>query len=174
MMYIKVDENGNPVEFPITEENVKYLVGSKEFTEEDVIAVGLRQIKNYIQPDNVNEYQSATRGDIIKNDLGEIEQLWNIVELPVEEKVRRWILGPRQFKLIMTDWTQARDCPLSEEKIAEWAVYRAELRNMTDTLDLAALKSAEDVVWPVPPGTIAPEENWTPAVPEPTPAAPGP
>lgn len=170
-MFIKVDDQGNPVDYPIDYDNVRHLLDGVDFTDENVYAHNLRPIKNYVQPEGLSEYRHAERTTIVKNDNGEIEQLWDIQDLSVDEKVRRWVLGPRQFKLIMTDWTQSRDCPLSEEKIAQWAEYRAKLRNMTDDIDFSKINNAGDIEWPVAPGTIAPEENWLPP-PEPPPVHP--
>tara|TARA_A100001015_G_C14726131_1_gene607944 strand:+ start:535 stop:753 length:219 start_codon:yes stop_codon:yes gene_type:complete len=48
----------------------------------------------------------------------------------VELKVFRAV---RNKKLIDSDWTQANDSPLSEEKKKEWATYRQALRDLTKT-----------------------------------------
>ena len=45
------------------------------------------------------------------------------------------------------DWTQAADSPLSDEKKAEWATYRQELRDYPSQSD----KVSTMPEWPTPP-----------------------
>jgi hypothetical protein len=110
------------------------------------------------------EYQVATKGEIVKNADGNIEQLWDVREMTDKEKVRTWIEGARFFKLLNSDWTQLADCPLSAEEKAAWATYRQALRDITDNIDLPNLKSHIAVPWPTPPSTTS---RWTPSLDEP-------
>jgi hypothetical protein len=55
------------------------------------------------------------------------------------------IRSERDGKLLTCDFTQLADVPLSPEKKAEWAAYRALLRDFPETCDPAA------PVWPVEP-----------------------
>lgn len=52
----------------------------------------------------------------------------------------------RTGKLGASDWTQASDSPLTDEKKAEWATYRQELRDIP-----ATYSKVSDVVWPTQP-----------------------
>lgn len=54
----------------------------------------------------------------------------------------------RDKLLSSCDWTQAADSPLSDDKKAEWATYRQELRDITSLEDLAGF---HDLRWPVAP-----------------------
>jgi nitrous oxide reductase accessory protein NosL len=54
----------------------------------------------------------------------------------------------RDALLASSDWTQAADSPLSDDKKAEWATYRQELRDITSIEDLAGV---HDTRWPVTP-----------------------
>ena len=45
-----------------------------------------------------------------------------------------------------TDWTQTLDCPLSDEKKAEFLAYRQTLRDIPQTYS-----NPDDVVWPSKP-----------------------
>jgi Phage tail assembly chaperone protein len=56
------------------------------------------------------------------------------------------IRGQRNDLLYKSDWTQIPGGPLSDEKKAEWATYRQQLRDLVieGTCPL-------DFVWPVPP-----------------------
>ena len=60
---------------------------------------------------------------------------------PTWNEIRR----TRDTLLKMSDWTQAPDSPLSQEKRAEWAAYRQSLRDLPETTDLAS------IVWPQEP-----------------------
>ena len=44
------------------------------------------------------------------------------------------------------DWTQGNDSPLTDEKKAEWATYRQELRDIP-----ATYSKVSEVVWPTEP-----------------------
>jgi hypothetical protein len=52
----------------------------------------------------------------------------------------------RNSLLVQCDWTQFTDSPLSQDKKAEWANYRQDLRNLPKTVT-----DPTNVTWPVPP-----------------------
>ena len=52
----------------------------------------------------------------------------------------------RNAKLSQSDWTQISDSPLTDEKKAEWATHRQELRDLP-----AGFSKVSEVVWPTPP-----------------------
>ena len=54
----------------------------------------------------------------------------------------------RNKLLADSDWTQMNDSPLTNEVKTQWAVYRSELRNLTDD---AAWPNLSDSDWPVAP-----------------------
>ena len=54
----------------------------------------------------------------------------------------------RNQLLVDSDWTQMNDSPLSDEDKTAWAVYRSELRNLTDD---AAWPNLSDSDWPTSP-----------------------
>ena len=59
------------------------------------------------------------------------------------------VRGERDRRLIITDWTQVPDGPLSDSKKTEWATYRQALRDfMASYSDSTELK---DVTWPTEP-----------------------
>ncbi len=55
----------------------------------------------------------------------------------------------RQHLLTISDWTQATDSPLSDEKKAEWAAYRQALRDLTKSYTKE--DSINNIVWPIRP-----------------------
>ncbi len=56
----------------------------------------------------------------------------------------------RSIKLVNSDWTQAVDSPLSDEKKAEWRTYRQSLRDIMTNLP-ADLDDPENISWPTEP-----------------------
>ena len=73
---------------------------------------------------------------------------------PTEDEKRQVALGAEWFRLrrertsILTasDWTQARDSPLTTEQQDAWAAYRKALRELP-----ASTADPTQVVWPTPP-----------------------
>jgi hypothetical protein len=49
------------------------------------------------------------------------------------EDIIHVIRQTRNYLLQQCDWTQLPDSPLTEIKRGEWATYRQELRNITET-----------------------------------------
>jgi hypothetical protein len=56
----------------------------------------------------------------------------------------------RNLQLATSDWTQLLDAPLTDEKKAEWAKYRQELRDLPSTKTNKISPHGKD--WPVAPG----------------------
>jgi hypothetical protein len=54
----------------------------------------------------------------------------------------------RNKLLVDSDWTQVNDSPLANDVKTSWAVYRSELRGITD---LDEWPNLEDADWPVAP-----------------------
>jgi hypothetical protein len=60
-------------------------------------------------------------------------------------KAKRWAEDPEAIKeslrpernrfLAESDWTQLNDSPVAEDKLAAWAAYRQDLRDLTDSID---------------------------------------
>jgi len=70
------------------------------------------------------------------------------VELQTQQEnstLRKWedIRVERDSLLAARDWTQLRDCRLSEEKVEEWGAYRQALRDIPQTYS-----TPEEVVFP--------------------------
>ena len=63
----------------------------------------------------------------------------------------------RNNELMISDWTQANDSPLSDSKKAEWATYRQQLRDFPSTVTLDDITYNEDnhtignITWPTKP-----------------------
>lgn len=153
--FVQIDSEGNPTSGLMIYDNIVSLMGTIDFTEEDLNEKGFATVLNSDEPFVTDRYE-ATRGEVVKNEEGKVEQLWNVVEITPEEKYNRWIERRRHSLLYMSDWTQLPDSPLSDADKLAWADYRQALRDLPQNTDIAALTSAEDVVWPLPPGTPDP------------------
>ena len=153
MLYLKLDQNGDPVGLPMIQSNIEDICGTRLLTPDVLAEHGYAEIKNCYNT-TLAESEYATKGEIVKNSDGTIEQLWDIRELTPTEKCRTWVDGPRFYKLINSDWTQLADSPLSAEDKAAWAEYRQALRNITDVIDFPNLKSHSGVPWPTPPSNL--------------------
>ena len=57
----------------------------------------------------------------------------------------------RNAFLNSSDWTQLVDSSLTDEKKAEWATYRQELRDLPATSNEGNGGKVSEVVWPTPP-----------------------
>lgn len=70
-------------------------------------------------------------------------------ELKILKTTMQYLRDKRNRKLLMSDWTQMSDSPLSESKKQEWATYRQQLRDLpssyTDEDDIA------DIIFPSKP-----------------------
>jgi len=147
-MYIQVNSEGHPTSNPIFQENLESAIGP--LTAENLAKHSFAVINNFDQP-MIDIGKTAERGSIVRNGRGEVEQLWTITDIQPEEKVRRWVLGPRELKLMRTDWTQVPDAPLSAADKEAWRVYRQALRDMTKKYDWATMTSPEFIEWPKEP-----------------------
>ena len=54
----------------------------------------------------------------------------------------KYFRAVRNKKLADSDWTQAPDSPLSDEKKKEWATYRQALRDLTKTVTPKFVKNS--------------------------------
>lgn len=72
-----------------------------------------------------------------------------ISEVEAKATLDRCIREIRESLLLTSDWTQMPDSPLSDEKKAEWAVYRQALRDIpANSVDASSLS---DVNFPTKP-----------------------
>lgn len=60
----------------------------------------------------------------------------------------------RNRKLGAADWTQIPDNSLTSEQKEEARIYRQNLRDFPSTLDMDAIQSVNDVIWPTPPSFL--------------------
>ena len=73
-----------------------------------------------------------------------------------EDAQLTWLLeelrSKRNLKLVLSDWTQLPDCPLSEDKKEEWKTYRQALRDLPEGINTINPDRTLTVEWPLEPG----------------------
>jgi hypothetical protein len=72
-----------------------------------------------------------------------------LVEQPTSSQLGTAIRTVRDRFLLLTDWTQLNGAPLTPSQIAEWAVYRDELRALPSQPTFP-----DTYTWPVPPQPV--------------------
>ena len=51
------------------------------------------------------------------------------------EAIKESLRPERNRLLSESDWTQLNDSPIAEDKVAAWAAYRQDLRDLTESID---------------------------------------
>ena len=160
--YIQIDENGDRCsEAVISPDNMFYLMGSTwDFLDEDVRRAGFAPVADSIRAYVNGEGDiEVHQGEITKNEDGSFTQQWIINTIDDSEKQSRFLDRTRLNLLTQCDWTQLPDSPLSAEEKAAWAEYRQLLRDLPGTIDWSTITTTDQVVFPLPPGTILPPED---------------
>ena len=154
-MFIQL-ENGNPVGYAVTEDNFRLLFpntfsDSHIFYPEDVEPLGFGMYE-FTQVPTPEYPLKAVETTPVKKDNGIYYQTWLIQEMTDEEKTSATndraarYRSERDFKLARTDWTQMADTPLTDEKRAEWSLYRQALRDIPQQEGFPWV-----ITWPTPP-----------------------
>jgi len=99
-------------------------------------------VENYVARDM---FQDTTDEDGVTTTKAEHEAAY---QAGLDAKTAEAHRTTRNKLLADSDWTQMNDSPLSNEDKTAWAVYRSELRNLTDD---AAWPNLTDDDWPVAP-----------------------
>jgi hypothetical protein len=66
-----------------------------------------------------------------------------------QSEIMKIVRAERMRFLSSSDWTQLPDAPISTDMKNAWAVYRQELRDITEVLD--GIENLDDVIWPTKP-----------------------
>jgi hypothetical protein len=141
-------ENGQPINYAVTEDNFRALFPNTSFSwpfvaeEVEPLGFGLYDFSN--QPD-LGTFEKAVEVAPAKNEHNIWRQTWVVEPMNEEEVVARteqeWanVRNQRNFYLIRSDWTQLSDAPVDA---AAWATYRQALRDITTQSD------PFNIVWP--------------------------
>jgi hypothetical protein len=146
MLYIKLDQAGNPVNHPMLGSNLKSVLEVDSLDEATLKKHGYAVFERAKEAENGMTIHST---DYYMDVDGIVRNRATVREFTQEELTDRFIRARRSYLLVASDWTQAADSPLSAEKKAEWAAYRQDLRDLTQTYPNVQKES--DVVWPTEP-----------------------
>jgi hypothetical protein len=145
MFYIKLDSNKQPVNHPMSGDNLKQVLEVSSIDDDVLTKYNYAKYEHTKAPNNSliisTEYFMDADG-IVRNRA-------TVREFTQNELTDKFIRARRSHLLAACDWTQAVDSPLSEQKRAEWAAYRQALRDLTTTYP--TVQNANDVVWPTEP-----------------------
>lgn len=154
-MFIEL-RDGVPYGNPIVEENMKYLL--PDFVElPAIVTPGFIEQYGYgiyewtMRPD-AGQYKKTIEITPVKALDGIYYQTWSTIDMTPEEIAKYEqdekdaARAERNRLLMLSDWTQLNNAPLTPEKVVEWDEYRKALR---DVPSQPAFPTG--VVWPTPP-----------------------
>lgn len=144
-MYIKIDSDGQLIDHPVLGDNLKQVLEVSYLSDEVLLNAGYIRFEN---PEINNNRVIENEEYIIRED-GVATKQYTYKEVTQEEKLDHMIRATRDIYLMRSDWTQGADAPLSDSKKAAWAVYRQELRDLTDVY--SNVQDPTEIVWPTPP-----------------------
>lgn len=120
-----------------------------QLTPEVMEACGADPVFDGPQP-TLTRYQTAAQQGVVKKADGKWYTNWVAVDMDAEARAAadarqaEAVRADRNARLSASDWTQLPDVPVDH---AAWAVYRADLRNVS-----AQAGFPWDVAWPTTPG----------------------
>ena len=152
---IQLDEQGEPINYPVVEENFRMLFPNKTFpsllTPASVSGTGFALYEFSQQPE-LTRYEKMVEGKPRKTEDGRVFQTWFVVEMDENEKAvtdskqSDVIRYERNLRLSKTDWVFAPDSPLNDTKKQQYVVYRQSLRDVPSQAGFPW-----DVQWPIEP-----------------------
>ena len=146
MLYIKLDQDGNPVNHPMLGSNLKDVLEVDYLDEATLKKHGYAVFERAAEAENGVTIHST---DYYVDTDGVVRNRATVREFTQNELTDRFIRSRRSYLLVASDWTQAADSPLSEAKKAEWATYRQALRDLTSAYP--NVQEEGDVTWPTEP-----------------------
>lgn len=158
MLLVKLTD-GVPEKAPITLENFLMLHPNTSFPM--YLDAGITEplgfgVYSYSQvPENINKrtHKAVELLPVRNDEDGVWYQNWEIVPLSEDEKSlvdqrqRMGVISHRNVCLTASDWTQIPDNQLTDEKRAEWRVYRQQLRDLPNAEGF----DIWNVEWPISP-----------------------
>jgi hypothetical protein len=151
-LYIKIDETGDTINHPMTFESAQVSISfvlNKEaelVTEEEILANNFANFENPvidIAQEVISDvgYKKLPNGTWTRNII--------IKDFTQQEKLDRWVRGPRDHRLYISDWSQLLDNELTDAERIKWTEYRHYLRKMPEIY--TNITHPDEVVWPEPP-----------------------
>ena len=146
MLYIKIDDDNNPVNHPVLEDNLKDVLEVSHLDDDILKNAGYVRFERAIDSESGVTIHST---DYFMDTDGIVRNKATVREFTHEEKLDKYIRNRRSYLLVASDWTQSADSPLSAEKKQEWANYRQALRDLTN--DYPTIDTEDSIVWPIEP-----------------------
>lgn len=159
-MFIQI-EDGQPVGYPITDENLRQVIPPNVSLPQypltvDVLPFGYALYEYAQKPEpSADAFKVVEEGtpvwthDDIRGEY--VTQVWVVRDMTPAEKdaaiALQWKIVDNQRDNILysCDWTQLPDVPLTPEQVAQWRVYRQQVRDVVNQPD------PFHIVWPVAP-----------------------
>ena len=136
--FLKI-ENGQPVGYPISQENMQYLFTNFNFnqavTPEQIEPLGFAIYEFANQPVVSEMYKKVVETAPVL-DNGIYKQTWQIVDMDEIERtqynnnIAARVRTERNRLLISSDWSQVADAPITEVQREAYRVYRQSLRDL--------------------------------------------
>lgn len=143
MEYIQIGQQGEPIAYPVLEENLRYVFPGIEITPETMAPHGYRPILE--NKPNIQANQVVRRLGFSKQGDNFVWN-WQVDTLDKDYFLNMRIRIRRDAELRDTDWTQTLDAPLTAEKKQQWAEYRQQLRDMTSAYP--NINETTEITWP--------------------------
>jgi hypothetical protein len=150
-MFIQI-KDGQPYGHAVVEDNLRMLFPEvtfpNMFSPSDVEPYGFGMYE-FTQIPEIPRFKKLVEISPVKRENGIYYQTWDFEDMTDEEQIKSTeskaaeIRLQRKFKLVDCDWTQLPDVTLSDEKKAEWNIYRQALRDITNQSGFPW-----DVIWP--------------------------
>lgn len=144
--YIKLDENKNPINFPMLAANVQEVLEVAYLDQATLDRCGYAPFEWTPPPTDAH---STDTGEFYMGGDGVVRNRIVIREFSQQELLNTHIRRRREFLFHQCDWTVMPDSPLTAEEKAAWIAYRQALRDLTKNFPDA--KTDSDVIWPEPP-----------------------
>lgn len=167
MLFCRIDQNGNPVEFPITERILRQTLSSKilpaSITNEDLIDTEFRCVPSVL-PEEVPHQTKDMRvvlGDLIKTDTG-FKRTYVLQAVPAHVYEQRLAFKWNEVRLIRDQMLKEADWRISRynrevrmgatptDNIIDLDIYMEALADITTQADPYLLN------WPIPPWMTGP------------------
>lgn len=146
--YVALDESGAATDMVLAEQNLLALQKDMPARFEGTVFRKIEHAKPTIGTNQFLQYTGWSQ----KED-GSISCDWETMTYSQKDMHDLWIRRERDHRLIVSDWTQGADSPLSDEDKALWATYRQALRDMTATYP--DLTDPAVITWPLAPNEPA-------------------
>lgn len=153
------EENGQPVNYPLTYSNFRMLFPQTSFPElpdnSFLVDYGYKVFKHTNQPP-IPQFENCAEGPIVWSvELDAYTNTYVLTPYTPEQMAAAnsaqmaALTMQRNMLLYQCDWTQLPDVPLTPEKVEEWRTYRQQLRDYMDTVT----DPFNPPAWPVPPAS---------------------